>query len=280
MFLSLCMSDKSASVLNNRSITFHEICLNEAIIAPATLEDEFSLLTPEESYYDPPYEKQLHEGFYLCYRLWSSATDILLDMKTLSRLYARANCEVPPTDPVQIGVIHSYMAFCGILETLPPWLRDPDYHATGDEAVATYQRRAFWHQRADLVVTFHCLRLILLQRAIEKGFCTLLGLTNNPDMLALRKIEIASDLVSVVTSIPFEALQANGEPLVEKLRQVGVSLLEIMHQNANSTISSRAQSLLTALIDIIARLDSRVSDKLSGQPRLDSRRGENYTLVE
>ncbi|KAK7424346.1 hypothetical protein QQX98_000614 [Neonectria punicea] len=106
---------------------------------------------------------------------------------------------------------------------------------------------------------------------MEKGFCTLLGLTNNPDMLALRKIEIAIDLAGAVTSIPFEALQANGEPLVEKLRQVGASLLGIAHQNTNNTVSSRAQSLLTALIDIIARLDSRVSDELSGQPRLDSR---------
>ncbi|KAM0441272.1 hypothetical protein ACHAPT_000581 [Fusarium lateritium] len=87
-------------------------------------------------------------------------------------------------------------------------------------------------------------------------------------MLALRKIDIASDLASVVGGIPFEALQANGEPLVEKLRQVGVSLLEIAQQNENTAISGRAQSLLSTLIDTIARLDSRVSDELSAHPGL------------
>ncbi|KAJ4146258.1 hypothetical protein NW754_001722 [Fusarium falciforme] len=87
-------------------------------------------------------------------------------------------------------------------------------------------------------------------------------------MLALRKIEIASDLVSVVEGIPFDALQVNGEPLVEKLRQIGVSLLEIAHQNENTAISGRAQSLLSPIIDTIARLDSRVSDELSAHPGL------------
>ncbi|KPM45755.1 hypothetical protein AK830_g799 [Neonectria ditissima] len=214
MFLSLCISDKSASVLNNRPVTFHEICWNESAITPTILEDSISLLTSEESYHDQAYENRLHEGFHLCHRLWTAATDILLDMKTLSRLYTRAGCEIPPSDPVQMGIMHSYMAFCGFLDTLPPWLRNPDCHASENEVVTTYQTQAFWHQRANLVVTFHCLRLILLQRAIEKGFCNLLGLTSNPDMLSLRKVEIASDMSTVVATIPFEALQANGEPLV------------------------------------------------------------------
>ncbi|KAH8735247.1 hypothetical protein BGZ61DRAFT_473857 [Ilyonectria robusta] len=270
IFISLSMSAKSASVLNNRPTIFHEICLNESVTTPTLLEDEFSLLDPGDSRYDQPYEKQLHVGFYLSYRLWTMATDILLDMKTLSRLYKRSGCDVPPQDPVQMGIMHSYMDFCGILDTLPPWLRGPDCHAAGNEAATDYQRRTFWHQRANIVITFHCLRLILLRRAMEKGFCMLLGLTSNPDMLALRKIEIASDLAAAAASTPFEALHANGEPLVEKLRQVGVSLLEIVHQNVNDAVSSRAQSLLSTLIDIIARLDSRVSDELSGQPQFDS----------
>lgn len=269
-FISLSMSDKSASVLNNRPTIFYEICLNESVTTPTILEDEFSLLVPGDSRYDQPYEKQLHAGFYLSYRLWTMATDILLDMKTLSRLYKRSGCDVPTQDPVQMGIMHSYMDFCGILDTLPPWLRGPDCHTAGNEAATDYQRRTFWHQRANIVITFHCLRLILLRRAMEKGLCMLLGLTNNPDMLALRKIEIASDLAAAAASTPFEALHANGEPLVEKLRQVGVSLLEIVHQNVNDAVSSRAQSLLSTLIDIIARLDSRVSDELSGQPQLDS----------
>ncbi|KAH7149827.1 hypothetical protein B0J13DRAFT_522912 [Dactylonectria estremocensis] len=268
-FISVSMSDKSASVLNNRSLIFHEICLNEPVTCPAVLEDDFNLLASDDGYYDKPYEKQLHEGFYLSYNLWTMATDLLLDMKTLSRLYKRSGCDVPPQDPVQVGIMNSYIAFCGILDTLPPWLRNPDRHTAETEEATNYQRQTFWHQRANIVITFHCLRLILLRRATERGLCSLLGLTSNPNMLALRKIEIASDLTAAAVNLPFEALQANGEPLVEKLRQVGVSLLEIVHQNVNETVCSRAQSLLTTLIDTIASLDSRVSDELSGQPQLE-----------
>ncbi|KAH6897468.1 hypothetical protein B0T10DRAFT_584204 [Thelonectria olida] len=267
LFISLTMSDQSASVLNNRPLVFHEMYLDEAAVNPVNIRDELSLLGPDERHYEPPYERQLHEGFYLAHRLWSIVTDILVDLKTLTRLYTRAGCEIPSQDPVQMGIMRSYMDFCGMLDALPSWLRNPDTHNAANDAATLHQRQTFWHQRANIVLTYHCLRLILLRRAMEKGFCSLLGLTDNPDMLALRKIEIARDLAAAATNTPFEALQANGEPLVEKLRQVGVSLLEVVHQSENATVSSRAQSFLSTIIDIIARLDSRVSDELSGPLR-------------
>lgn len=52
---------------------------------------------------------------------------------------------------------------------------------------------------------------------------------------------------------------------VEKLRQVGVILLQISHQVSNETIVARAKMLLTRLLDLIARLDSRSSDKPGGE---------------
>ncbi|KAI8689194.1 Zn(2)-C6 fungal-type domain-containing protein [Fusarium keratoplasticum] len=263
----LYVSDMSASILNNKPLSFHEICLDETY-TPVELYSDFNLFPAGNSLFEPLYEQQLHQGFYLCHGLWKSATNILLDMKLLSQTLNTSGFQLCSQDPSQQRIMQAYMSFCGILDSLPAWLRDPGTHLVADEAATAFQQRTFWYQRADIVVTFHCLRLVLLQRAAQKGLCALLGLTDDLDMLVLRKIEIASDLASATTGIPFEALQANGEPLVEKLRQVGVSLLEIAHQNENTAISGRAQSLLSTIMDIIARLDSRVSDELSAYPGL------------
>ncbi|RSM00118.1 hypothetical protein CEP52_009296 [Fusarium oligoseptatum] len=263
----LCVGDMSASILNNRPLAFHEICLDETY-TPVELYGDFRLFPAGDSLFEPPYEQRFHQGFYLCHGLWKSATDILLDMKLLTQTLTPSGFQLRSQDPSQQRIMQSYMSFCGLLDSLPAWLRDPERHIAGDEIATAFQQRTFWYQRADIVVTFHCLRLVILQRAAQKGFCALLGLTDDLDMLALRKIEIASELVSVVEGIPFDALQVNGEPLVEKLRQIGVSLLEIAHQNENAAISGRAQSLLSPIIDTIARLDSRVSDELSAHPGL------------
>ncbi|KAF4459333.1 C6 transcription factor [Fusarium albosuccineum] len=267
IFGMLRTSDMSASILNNKPLSFHDICLDETYLS-VEIDNDFSLLAEEGSPFEPPYEQQVHEGFYLCQRLWKTATDIIVDMRLLSRSNGPSIFEPDTQDPMQKRIMHLYMNFCGTVDLLPAWLRNPESHIANSEEATDFQRRTFWQQKADIVVTYHCLRLTLLQRAASKGLCTLLGLISYPSMLDLRKLEVASDLASAVASIPFQALQANGEPLVEKLRQVGVILLEIAHQNENVAIFSRARSLLPTIIDIIARLDSRVSDELSTHPSL------------
>jgi hypothetical protein len=51
---------------------------------------------------------------------------------------------------------------------------------------------------------------------------------------------------------------------VEKFRQVGLDLLEIQHKNYDSAISTRAKAIFNHLLDLIARLDSKVSNELAG----------------
>ncbi|KAL2676447.1 hypothetical protein Neosp_010205 [[Neocosmospora] mangrovei] len=270
VFWILYVSDKSASVLNNVPTTLHEAHLDGSLLTAVSADqdgDQPCLLEDaDEPLYKAPYESQLHIGFRLSQRLWSLAADLLHDIRILSRLNYKTSpiSEPPPTDSFQRGIIQSYMAFCSALDAMPPWLRDPESHAVQDaeQSATSFQRRTFWIQHANLLVTFHCLRLILLREASAQGLSALFGVTNNPDMLALRNTEISHELLTVVTSIPFEALQANGEPLVEKLRQVGVILLEISHRAESQSLSSRAKLLFSTLLDAISKLDSKVSDEL------------------
>ena len=45
-------------------------------------------------------------------------------------------------------------------------------------------------------------------------------------------------------------------------------MLEIYHQNGNTSVASRAKSLFDTLLDVITRLDSKVSDELNREFRV------------
>ncbi|KAJ3956598.1 hypothetical protein N0V92_006833 [Colletotrichum tropicale] len=270
-FWHLYIGDKSASILQKVPISLHQMCLDTPI---TTIFDENMACGLMDSAHDSSnvtFEDQLRVGFYLCFRLWYTASEMLIDLNLLTRLQNRSSSAAtisPDTTTLRSSIMQSYFEFTSILHNCPPWIRDPSSSAdtTTNEATARFRSRSFATQKANLFVTLHALRLVLLRRFADRGFAEILGLTDDPTMLCLRKVEIASDLIEIVTELPFEALQANGEPcasLVEKLRQVGVALLEIIHSVTNDAISARAKALFGTLLDVLARLNSRVSDELS-----------------
>ncbi|KAF6808263.1 hypothetical protein CSOJ01_07676 [Colletotrichum sojae] len=268
-FWHLYIGDKSASILNGVPISLHQICLDGPITTAFDPDLACDLMDPSR---DAAFEDRLRVGFHLCFRLWYAASEMLVDLNVLSRLqqrrYGPDAAQHPPgvdDSDLRTCVVQSYFDFMSILHECPDWIRDPPSAAVDapDDATARFRSLCFYNQKANLFVTFHALRLVLVSRFAGQGLPDFLGLTSDPAMLALRKVEIAGDLVDVVTDLPFEALQANGEPCVEKLRQVGVALLEIMHSVRNEAIAARARTLFGTLLDILARLNSRVSDELS-----------------
>ncbi|KAF6806305.1 hypothetical protein CMUS01_14399, partial [Colletotrichum musicola] len=277
-FWHLYIGDKSASILNGVPISLHQICLDGPITTTFDADLACDLMDPSR---DAALEDRLRVGFHLCFRLWYAASEMLVDLNVLSRLQQRrygpdAALHPPGVDDSDLRncVVQSYFDFMSILHECPDWIRDPPSAAVEapDDAAARFRSSCFYNQKANLFVTFHALRLVLVSRFAGQGLPDFLGLTSDPAMLALRKVEIASDLVGVVTGLPFEALQANGEPCVEKLRQVGVALLEIMHSVRNEAIAARARTLFGTLLDILARLNSRwTSTILRGDPPHDPR---------
>ncbi|KAL0932292.1 uncharacterized protein CTRU02_213245 [Colletotrichum truncatum] len=269
-FWHLYIGDKSASILNKVPISLHQMCLDTPITTTFDENLVCRLMDSSQDESNIAFENQLRPGVYLCFRLWYTASEMLIDLNLLSRLQTRdEGLGTPPvvsdTSTLRASIMQSYFDFTSILHNCPLWIRDPASARDNspNETIAQFRIRSFATQKANLFVTFHALRIALLTRFVERGFADILGLTNDPAMISLRKVEIASELLDVVTEIPFEALLANGEPCVEKLRQVGVALLEIMHSVGSESISTRAKSLFSTLLDILARLNSRVSDELS-----------------
>lgn len=114
--------------------------------------------------------------------------------------------------------MNSYMALHRLLDGLSSYLRDPNTHTAESVRATSIQQRAFWTQRANHLVTFHCIRLTMLRRAQEFRLCHVLRLTDDGPMLAMRKVNVAGDLLDAARSVQFEALQANGEPCVRNKR--------------------------------------------------------------
>lgn len=214
VFWHMHSGDKSASILNNVPITLHQILLGSTITTAFYGQQQTELINARRHSDAPDFEHQLYEGFNLCQKMWSAASNVLVDIQVLVHVHSRFNLDVPTGDLTKAAITDSYLSFSRVIDDLPLWLRDPMSVKSTDEGSERSRRRAFWTQRANLLVTFHCLRLILLQKCAEHGLSSLLGLSEDETMLAFRKTEIASDLLSFAMGVPFEALQANGEPCV------------------------------------------------------------------
>ncbi|KAM0281437.1 hypothetical protein ACHAQH_003560 [Verticillium albo-atrum] len=262
VFWCMYQGDKSASVLNGVPSLMMDLCLEQPITLTIEGPSQVGLLRGDSSF---QFEKQTMAGFHMSTHLWKSGTDILLDLKIIVHARARAQqIDAGAPEPRANAVMHAYLSFCALLDDLPSWLANPDSYSAADKAVTLLRRRSFWAQRTNLLITYQCLRLAIIRQAEKHGLCHLFGLTNDGSMLAMRKLKISNDMLLAAKSVPFESLQANGEPCVEKLRQAGVELLGIAHQTDDQVLASRANALFSQILDVITALNSKVSEELVG----------------
>ena len=178
--------------------------------------EQLTLLEQEPELHRWPDEEHVHMSFYLSHRLWSLSDNVLFSLQLVGRLGVEGHPSSTSDGALHGSITDAYTDFCGGLDDMPSWLRDPDsYHDPNFEAdVITSRKRGFWIQRADLLVTFHSLRFLLLKHACDLNLSAFLGATGHQSLIALRQLEIASELVTVASALPHESLRANGQPLV------------------------------------------------------------------
>ena len=213
IFWHLYTGDKSAAQLNDRPFTLHEFNIRTKISLPHSPPDGHSLLDIKTGHNADPFEGQLMTGFHKCQELWRLAFDLLLSLQVFQPSGLNPQSRIPTTEE-KSEITELYLQYMGILDDLPAWLRSPgisEIHMNEDQK---YQNRCFWVQRVNLQVTYHCLRLIILQKISDLGLSSLLGITDEPLMLAFRKTEIARDMINFIQEVPFESLQVNGESCV------------------------------------------------------------------
>ncbi|KAH8903865.1 hypothetical protein BR93DRAFT_917903 [Coniochaeta sp. PMI_546] len=206
VYWQMYAADKASVCLGSRPPLIHELLLNEEPTVRPSGEHFVSLLDANKPTYDRTFEERLLIGFQFLPRLWSTAASLLFDMKA----HARGSQEATKTRLTQ-----AYMEFLGIMDDVPQWLQASNViFAHSDSEVVQMQKAAFWVQRCTILVTFQCLRLVLLQQSIESKVWDVLGLNDNVLTLPMAKIEVVNDFVKTLDDIPFIYVQIKGEPTV------------------------------------------------------------------
>ncbi|KXJ85382.1 hypothetical protein Micbo1qcDRAFT_223330 [Microdochium bolleyi] len=262
LFWVLHSIDKSIALVGGLPSTLHI-----RLIDPAQLEHETDgtpvrlLEGMPQSLGLPTHEHSLRAGFDICNRQWLLADGI---SRTLDLLASFGSVSGTGLEPLASQVTADFVALCGLPDTAPAWLCDPaaryDHETQLPQQAMQRRREAHWAQHVNILVTHHCLKLLVLARAAQSSLAGLLGSVNDERLAALRSTEVAAELVGYIERVPMKALKANGEALVEKLRKVGVILLEISYQCKSEVIVERGKVLLGRLLNLIASLDSKASD--------------------
>ncbi|KAH6633807.1 hypothetical protein C7974DRAFT_308974 [Boeremia exigua] len=262
-FWQIYTADKSAAILNDCPIALHEMCLGTPVTTlyprspylSCTIQDSLPSTTIVESC-------DVATGFNLCQDLWMKASDLILRLGAMKALQNSTKQSTFLRD-IQVAITCDHIQFVSILDDLRVANISDVATLTRDERATTRLVRTRNVQQANLLVTFHCLRLVLLQKFKENGCSSLLGISEDATAFALRQTEVASDMIQVLKETSIECLQLNGEPCVEKIRRVGVTLLEIVHEVNSLALVERAKSLFLVLLDVLALLDSRISEELN-----------------
>ncbi|KAL2840356.1 hypothetical protein BJX68DRAFT_246733 [Aspergillus pseudodeflectus] len=206
------------------------------------------------------------QGFRMDHEVWQLGHAVLFDLHLFQAALGRIAEPKEISAPQQEALSDSYLRFLSVLDNIPSHLVSPVVSPAGDPHSARLdtQARSFWVQGVNIVLTYHYLRMVILDRFIKAGLSHLLGIADSRTSLAWKKVEIAHDVLTFMTGAPFEALQVNGEPCVEKIRYVSATLLEVMQGDSGSVpVVIRARSHFSALLDYLSRLNSRVSEKLA-----------------
>ncbi|RDW72930.1 hypothetical protein BP6252_06837 [Coleophoma cylindrospora] len=258
------MAERSAMVLNNRQVDlrtpFFERSLEHLFAAP----DSLPLLDSSRKHNEHPFEERLLTGVDLCCRLWALAADVISKVQSTDTHESNTQ-QISPSAPAGniSHLFESYIEFIAVLDQMPPWLESPESIVCSDEEVYHYQKTCFFLQRTDLLVTYHCLKMVILHNCTSLDLTAALGLNDEPLAVALQKTQIAYDLLHILDNVPLQSLQVGGEPCVEKIRQVGSILLELVQAVQNTTIKKRAKDCFARLLNYLTQLNSRVSMELS-----------------
>ncbi|KAH7153479.1 hypothetical protein EDB81DRAFT_946321 [Dactylonectria macrodidyma] len=266
-FWQLFSADKASCAFENRPYVLNELLFAGDLTLLERGENDEPLLEATKSFNQGSLESRLLAGFHLKRCLWSLAGDLVMDIK----MYARRNSS-RIQEPDLAHLTDSYLKFMGLADDLPPWLQyfndDSGSTTATNTEVLPHQKTCFFVQRNNLMTTFHCLKLIILQKCIECNTLVIMGLENQALPLAIKKIEIVYDFLQELQMTPFVCIKVQGEPVVERIRRVGSILLELTETVENDRIKARSSALFKRILDFLSKLDSKASDTLHGVPGL------------
>ena len=306
-FWIVYMGDKSAAILNGRPITIHRFSFDSNITLPypTSLEDDLvgngggeniqpascvsgaqqRTTATSTAGGDATTPRSCIVGFNANLELWQVASQLLLEIRVQkekeakqaqaqgqaqAQAQAQTHTQTQSQTPLTTSPAEQrryfyalYVAFVTELDRLPAFLQPWQPTSSSPDTQSSF----FMGQTVNLFVSFYCLRVVILQNLQQLACFQEASSLAEIESVDLRTTEIVRDMLRLLHDAPFWALQVNGEPLVEKIRLLGGSLLAIIHgheqrNEASVPLAQRARADFSVLYNILSRLDSRASDAL------------------
>ncbi|GFF57896.1 xylanolytic transcriptional activator xlnR [Aspergillus udagawae] len=264
MFWLLYLADKTAFALGTRPLVLDVRLFDAELTLLENGSQDLPLLSNSKKVVQGSLERRLFFGFHLKRRVWTSAADLLANIKSLALRKNRGTSPAADHELQVARLAEAYLFFTSLADQLPIWLKHPDTGTDSlDDDVVAYQRACFWIQRSNIMTVFHCMKLVILQTCLDNNLQEIIGLNDRAMSWATRKIEIVRDFLYELQVAPFEYFQVQGETAIERVRRVGSILLELVHHAENETIEKIVRPQFEQLLDFLAKLDSKASDELA-----------------
>lgn len=217
IYWQLSTGDKSAAILNGRPFAFNAANFDKPFLVRSLSEHQNCLVDDQPLRPNKDIIRYVNRGFNLIATLFEHAARMLATLRTLQRHKRDATmaaCLPPFSDAASL--IEDLSMFQQAVSDLPDWLQRPSAagQICGTQTDREYTTGYAWTLHVNIMLTYHCLRLMLLNQAAEMGRPDLLGYLPDPRLLGIHKLEIAGQALHVLHSAPFEALQLNGESAV------------------------------------------------------------------
>ncbi|KAH8896834.1 hypothetical protein GQ53DRAFT_838309 [Thozetella sp. PMI_491] len=257
-FWTLHMADSTAACVQNRGVVLQESLFNTSIDLEEFGLNQVPLIDTDSVYYEEGFERSLLSGFHTMRRLWTVGAKLMLAIRAYGRdgpVEKRDGSSVTENDIQHISEL--YAEVLGALDTMPPSLQSAISAPTSENAMEAYRASCYTSQRFRLLSAYHSLKLMMIYQCGQHGLVRALGFREEPAVITMEKIRTARDYIHNLQSVPFHYIKCNGETGAELMRVVGSALLEICQNSPDAQSRQQADALLSMLLNILARFDSR-----------------------
>ncbi len=211
-FWLLYLADKSAAALESRTPVLTEHLFDGDLTLLKNRDHDEPLLDEARNVVQNGLEGRISLGFHLKAQIWTAAAHVITEVKAhLHRQKHLGRISECDKDLAVAHISDLNLHFSTLIYELPPWLQRPDSIDNADPAVATYQATCLWALKSNIMTTYHCLKLVILQKCIESDMIEVLGLTRQPLSWAMRKMEIIQEFINELQIVPFLCYKVQGE---------------------------------------------------------------------
>jgi hypothetical protein len=288
VFWSLYTADASAECMQNRGVVLHEP-LFDAELNLLDGAGQIPLIEADTSTSTVSlFEQQLSQSFHQIRRTWALAARLLRAIRAFGRTSHSIDPQLFSGTQQITALALMYSQFTAALDNMPRVLQPPVVFAQNDSTVTEFERQCYISLRYRLLSAYHYAKLRATHECKNLGLASVVGLQDGEATLANEQVNVARDFIHNLQSVEFHFLEELGEPevcdrprsvghvgadtvkQVEVIRGVGSILLAITQGSGDAISRQRALTHLNVLVDILARLDSQASAKLTTQlPHLD-----------